>query len=151
MGFFRQEYWSELPFPTPEDLPDPEMEPASPVSPALQAYSLSAAIWVDFITWKNKAKEGSSAEWCCWNGQCQCLLKAAQGTCNPHRNASEIGHVFSLLPLSLHTATSQCTHPLLPHVWISLGYRLKGCSLKSIWEVILPNLRSRCVLEFRKS
>ena len=29
MGFPRQEYWSGLPFPTP-DLPDPEIEPASP-------------------------------------------------------------------------------------------------------------------------
>ena len=28
MGFFRQEYWSELPFPSPGDLPDPGMEPA---------------------------------------------------------------------------------------------------------------------------
>ena len=109
------------------------------------------AIWVDFIIWKNKAKEGDSAEWCCWNGQCQRLLKAGQGTCNPHRNASEIGHVLSLLPLSLHTTTSQCTHTLLPRVWISLGYRLKGWSLKSIWEAILPSLRSRCVLEFRES
>ena len=30
MGFFRQEYWSGLPFPSPEDLPDPEIEPGSP-------------------------------------------------------------------------------------------------------------------------
>ena len=27
MGFSRQEYWSRLPFPPPEDLPDPEIEP----------------------------------------------------------------------------------------------------------------------------
>ena len=40
MGFFRQEYWSRLPFPPPRDLPDPEAEPASSVSPALQADSL---------------------------------------------------------------------------------------------------------------
>ena len=33
MGFPRQEYWSDLPFPPPEDLPNPGMEPASPVSP----------------------------------------------------------------------------------------------------------------------
>ena len=32
MGFFKQEYWSELPHPPPEDLPDPEIKPASPVS-----------------------------------------------------------------------------------------------------------------------
>ena len=40
MGFSRQEYWSGLPFPTPGDLPDPGIEPKSPVSPALQADSL---------------------------------------------------------------------------------------------------------------
>ena len=32
MGFPRQEYWSELPFPSPGDLPDPGIEPASPAS-----------------------------------------------------------------------------------------------------------------------
>ena len=30
VGFPRQEYWSELPFPSPVDLPDPGVEPASP-------------------------------------------------------------------------------------------------------------------------
>ena len=30
MGFPRQEYWSRLPFPTPGDLPNPGIEPASP-------------------------------------------------------------------------------------------------------------------------
>ena len=30
MGFSRQGYWSGLPFPPPEDLPDPGTEPASP-------------------------------------------------------------------------------------------------------------------------
>ena len=28
--FSRQEYWSELPFPTPGDLPDPGIEPTCP-------------------------------------------------------------------------------------------------------------------------
>ena len=31
MRFSRQEYWSGLPFPTPGDLPDPGIEPTSPV------------------------------------------------------------------------------------------------------------------------
>ena len=35
MGFSRQEYWSELPFPSPGDLPHPGIEPKSPASPAL--------------------------------------------------------------------------------------------------------------------
>ena len=30
-GFPRQGYWSELPFPTPGDLPDPGIKPTSPV------------------------------------------------------------------------------------------------------------------------
>ena len=30
MGFSRQEYWSGLPFPSPEDLPNPEIETGSP-------------------------------------------------------------------------------------------------------------------------
>ena len=29
MGFSRQEYWSGLPFPFPEDLPDPGFKPGS--------------------------------------------------------------------------------------------------------------------------
>ena len=33
--FSRQEYWNGLPFPNPGDLPDPGVEPASLVSPAL--------------------------------------------------------------------------------------------------------------------
>jgi len=39
MGFSRQEYWSGVPFPSPEDLPNPEIEPRSP---ALQADALTS-------------------------------------------------------------------------------------------------------------
>ena len=35
MGFSRQKYWSELPFPSPGHLPNPEIEPASLASPPL--------------------------------------------------------------------------------------------------------------------
>ena len=35
MRFFKQEYWSGLPFPLPWDLPDPGVEPTSSMSPAL--------------------------------------------------------------------------------------------------------------------
>ena len=38
--FSRQEYWGEQPCPHPRDLPDSGIEPASPMSPALQANSL---------------------------------------------------------------------------------------------------------------
>ena len=38
----RPEYWGGLPFPAPGHLPEPGMEPASPVSPARQVDSLPA-------------------------------------------------------------------------------------------------------------
>ena len=40
-GFSRQEYWSELPYSSPGDLPNPEIEPRSP---ALQVNSLPAEL-----------------------------------------------------------------------------------------------------------
>ena len=39
MGFSRQEYWSGVPFPSPEDLPNPGIEPRSP---ELQADALTS-------------------------------------------------------------------------------------------------------------
>ena len=35
MGFSRQEYWSGLPFPSSDDLPEPGIEPTSPAAYAL--------------------------------------------------------------------------------------------------------------------
>ena len=40
MGFSKQEYWSDVPFPVPGDLPDPGVKPVSPV---LAGKSLSTA------------------------------------------------------------------------------------------------------------
>ena len=40
MDFFRQKYWSGLPVLPPEYLPDPGIEPTSPVSSALPVDSL---------------------------------------------------------------------------------------------------------------
>ena len=40
MGFSRQGYWSGLPCPSLGDLPDPGIEPVSPIAPVSQADSL---------------------------------------------------------------------------------------------------------------
>ena len=45
MEFFRQEYWSGLPYPPPGDLPNPGIKPASPSTPSLQANSLPLSHW----------------------------------------------------------------------------------------------------------
>ena len=43
MELSRQEYWSELPFPTPGDLPNSGIEPASSVLPTLADRFLTIA------------------------------------------------------------------------------------------------------------
>ena len=46
MEFLRQENWSGLPFPTPEDLPNPAIKPMSLESPALAGRFFNhCAIW----------------------------------------------------------------------------------------------------------
>ena len=55
MGFPRQEYWSELPFPSPGDLPNPGIESKSPAlagrySPKILDYSFFSAMELE----KNK-------------------------------------------------------------------------------------------------
>ena len=46
MEFSRQEYWSGLPFPSPEDLPNPGIEPMLLMSPALAGrFFTTNAIW----------------------------------------------------------------------------------------------------------
>ena len=48
MGFSRQEYWSRLPFPSPGDLLNPEIEPVSPISAALAGrFFTISATWKD--------------------------------------------------------------------------------------------------------
>ena len=46
MGFSRQKDWSGLPFPTPGDLPDPEIEPVPFAPPALAGgFLITGATW----------------------------------------------------------------------------------------------------------
>ena len=50
MEYSRQEYWNGLPFPTPGDLPNPEIEPASLKSPALAGgFFTNNATWEALI------------------------------------------------------------------------------------------------------
>ena len=67
MEFSRQEYWSELPFPSPTDLPVPGIKPGSPT---LQADSLpsEAPGKSSEIKQKNRCR-GQSAGEMCWNDE----------------------------------------------------------------------------------
>ena len=56
MGFFKQEYWSGLPFPSPGDLPDPGVKPSSSVSPTLQMDSFHTEPESDVISQVNSVR-----------------------------------------------------------------------------------------------
>ena len=55
MGFSRQEYWNGLPFPSPEDLPYPGIEPVSLTPPVLTGGSFTTS-----PTWKAAAAAAKS-------------------------------------------------------------------------------------------
>ena len=66
MGFSRQEYWSGLPFPPARHLPDPGIEPASPVSPALGGrFFTTSATWEALSTspWRPNAFGSGRCIW----------------------------------------------------------------------------------------
>ena len=52
IGFFRQEYWSGLPCPSPGDLLNPGTEPQSLMSPAL-----AGGFFITSATWEAQATE----------------------------------------------------------------------------------------------
>ena len=54
MGFSRQEHWSELPSPSPGDLPNPGIEPVSLTSPAL-----AGGLFTTSATWEALQKQQS--------------------------------------------------------------------------------------------
>jgi len=54
MGFFRQEYWSGLPFPSPGDLSEPGIEP---ISPALLVDSLPLSHKGSPVVFKNLSEQ----------------------------------------------------------------------------------------------
>ena len=57
MGFSRQEYWNGLPFPSPEGLPYPQIEPVSLTPPVLTGGSFTTS-----PTWKAAAAAAAAAK-----------------------------------------------------------------------------------------
>ena len=73
MGFFRQEYWSGLPCPSPRNFPDSGIEPVSSVAPTLQVDSYCWATgeaWKEVrdamnypIVWQSKSTQSKDLLW----------------------------------------------------------------------------------------
>ena len=58
MGFSRQEYWSGFPCPPPGDAPNPGIEPASLMSPAL-----AGVFFTTSATWEAQRQDDISLLW----------------------------------------------------------------------------------------
>ena len=67
MGFPRQEYWSRLPFPSPGDLPHPEIKPTSPALAGRFFYYWETRearkLNNNFLTTRNKKTIFQNAKW----------------------------------------------------------------------------------------
>ena len=91
-GFIRQEYYNRLPFPSPGDLPDPRIEPGSPILQSGSAPSEPPGkpIW-SFLTFISRvqAQAGSSQTQGFLSRQCLTDRKThsrygfAPGVCSP--------------------------------------------------------------------
>ena len=64
MDFSRQGYWGRLPFPMLGDLPNPGLEPASLVSPALTGrFFTNWTTWEALLKWTNNSEGLSVNKW----------------------------------------------------------------------------------------
>ena len=70
-GFSSQEYWSGLPFPSPEELLSPGVQPVSLASPAL-----AGGFFITSSTWEAPRKPH-----CC----CCCVASVVSDSVRPHR------------------------------------------------------------------
>ena len=80
MGFFRQEYWTGLPFSSSRYPLDPGIKPASPMSPALQVNSLPA---------EPSGKQSPSNQ-----GRSSMITAVAHGQAGPVVPVVPEGHIF---------------------------------------------------------
>ena len=94
MGFSRQEYWSGLPFPSPENLPDSGIEPRSP---ALQAGALTSEPIFFFFFCKGQIVNMLTFE------SCIISVAALQLCCYPVKVAHKTPTQMSLaVPPNIH-------------------------------------------------
>jgi len=105
MGFARQEQWSGLPFHSPGDLPDPGIEPASPVALALAGgfFTMCTKIYINTHTHTHKRKHAH-------------IHRKHTNTQNT-QNTDNVTHTHT------NTHTHQLTNPrmLIATAWISVN------------------------------
>ena len=124
MEFSRQEYWSGLPFPSPEDLSDPGIEPRSP---ALQADTLPSELPGKFklVVGGIITNLGNQDIWqqtqipfhlnLCFLPSPQhppemCAITHINSPCRAYRHLSKLGFKKDF-SVGLHTSTNSFTYP----------------------------------------
>ena len=126
----RQEYWSELPLPSPGDLPKPGVEP---VSPALQVDSLPLSHWGNPIISAPPCNIGMNIRWVLtwsvWNRVCtvQAVLSLSSVFTNEKTGAQKVRRLSYILTVHstikfIVKAPPSPTFPFTKH----LGYTLQS-------------------------
>ena len=143
MEFSRQEYWSGLPCPPPWDLPDPGMEPASFMSPALAGEFFNASTtWEAHLTY----------DWM--------LIVTSFGELGPGLKGPEIfpGHSLGrcnqlwnpLKPVSVSTAPSLSPHSRIRswlYYWMGRQVGAWGGCLHFTFSSIFLSLSTKGLLD----
>ena len=115
MGFFRHEYWSELLFPPPGDLPDPGIEPGSPAWEA-DSLTLSHLGRLELKINCTSNRQGLTlARHPMTDLKMTVRADCAVSACNPHLilSLNALTHCLSAGGLSLWT---DVRHPPLPQL-----------------------------------
>ena len=118
VGLSRQEYWSGLSFHTPEDLPDPGIEPASLASP-----SLAGGFFTTSTTWEAQCCHGTSHLYFVPLKSLQTeRIPESTPSQNSPRTAGDKGHLRLVCLManpaqSLSEAESMLTRLLYCHFW----------------------------------
>ena len=103
MGFSRQEYWSGLPCPPPGDLPNPGIEPESPVSPAL-----AGRFFTTSVTGEAQYTHTHTYSRCC------SVTQSCPTLCNPTDCSMPVFPVLQHLPELARTHTHWVSDAIQP-------------------------------------
>ena len=145
MEFSKQEYWSRLLLPSPGDLPDPGMEPASPASPVLAGGFFtteppgkpSLTFSSKFILLSHAHHEGHSMHTLLniteqWLGISETFMASLKGT-----KISDHCFLFSQVTVSLPCYATPLTHIVMESAPPPISYS-NFHNKKAFWELGMP-------------
>ena len=94
--FFRQEYWSGLPFPTPGDPPNPGIEPTPFAFPALAGRFFTTGIltiweaWIHVYVWLSPFAVRLKLSQYCWSAVPKYKIKSSEKINKPKKKKAKV-------------------------------------------------------------